>query len=268
MNHGFLCIYFLILIIVVWFVFCVCFLGGYAWDLTDHSFAYAQYGITGWSCGAWWVGLACIVAGVIGVVCIDRDWLIATCALSCAAMLISVAGAVIDGIYATWYRNIQTCVNWNGTGGITSATISNGGTYYWPTGTGTISQGWQFSGANMYSTDALYCYTSLSGNANRVFTLTGTQTISATAMQLISRYMTLNPAGIAPCKLFYIRHHDPPSLLPPSPRPCFPSFFLSLGSHTSSVDDFVRFVVCYLFRCPNGRISLSFCHWYRNFCGY
>lgn len=106
-------------------------IGAYAWDITDHNSNYAQYGITGYSCGAWWVGVACIVAATIGMVCIDRDWLIATCALSCAAMLISVAGAAVDGIFAVWYRNIKTCANWNGTGGLTSSN-----TYYWPASTG------------------------------------------------------------------------------------------------------------------------------------
>ena len=194
---------------------CICFVGGYAWDLTDHNYAYAQYGITGFSCGAWWAGLACVCAATIGMVCIDRDWLIATCALSCAAMLVSVAGAAVDGIYATWYRNIQTCVNWNGTGGISSATITTANTYYWPLTTGTISQGWQFSGRNMYSTDALYCYTSLSGNANRVVVLSGTQTISQQAMSLINVYTKLASAGT----IKTVRYHDSP---PP------PSLFFSL----------------------------------------
>ena len=170
------------------------FIGGYAWDITDHTFAYAQYGITGASCGAWWVGLACIIAGIIGVVCIDRDWLIATCALSCAAMLISVAGAVIDGIYAVWHRNIQTCVNWNGTGGMTAGTGTTGANTPFYAG-GSMTQGWNFNGRNMYSTDALYCYTTLSGNANRVFTLGTSQSISAPAMTLISAYM--RTAGVA-----------------------------------------------------------------------
>ena len=203
-----------LLTLLLYFLLFLFQIGGYAWDLTDHSFSYAQYGVTGAAAGAWWCGLAGIVAGIIGVVAIDKDWFIATCALSSAACAISIAGAVVDGIYATWHLSIRSCVNWNGDGGISTATTSTSTTWWFPpiSGTsGSISQGWQYSGQALYATDALYCYTSLSGNANRVVQLTGTQTITSAALQLISGYISLARTGTAedyytPRRLFSFSH--------------------------------------------------------------
>ena len=167
--------------------------------MTDHTFAYAQYGITGLSAGAWWCGLAGIIAGIIGVVAIDKDWFIATCALSSAACAISIAGAVVDGIYATWHLSIRSCVNWNGDGGLSPPTTSVTQTWYSPPQTGvtagTISSNWQFNGQALYATDALYCYTTLSGNANKVITLTGTQSITSNALTYIQGYMNTVTRG-------------------------------------------------------------------------
>ena len=164
--------------------------------MTDHTFAYAQYGITGLSAGAWWCGLAGIIAGIIGVVAIDKDWFIATCALSSAACAISIAGAVVDGIYATWHLSIRSCVNWNGDGGLS---VTAPTAWYSPPQTGVtagaISAGWQYNGQALYATDALYCYTTLSGNANKVITLTNTQTIATNALNVISGYISAITGG-------------------------------------------------------------------------
>ena len=183
------------------------FLGGYAWDLTDHSFAYAQYGVTGFAAGAWWCGLAGIVAGIIGVVAIDKDWFIATCALSCAACAISIAGAVVDGIYAVWHLSIRTCSNWNGDGGITVTTTSvvTPNVWWWPGSTTSNSAGWQYSGQPQYATDSLYCYTTLSGNTNKVITLTGTQTILTIPWNVISSYLSTATAAKATGRYCYDR---------------------------------------------------------------
>lgn len=132
-------------------------IGGYAWDLTDHGYAYANYGYTGAAAGAWWAGLAAIVAGIIGVVALDKTWFISTCAISSAAFAVCVAGAAVDGVFANWHKTIKTCVNWTG-----------GGT----------TDGFKYSGSALYELDSLYCYSTLSGNGARVVTTTFTKSQS------------------------------------------------------------------------------------------
>jgi hypothetical protein len=154
--------------------------GGYAWDLTDHSFAYANYGTAGAAAGAWWAGLAAIVAGIIGVVALDKTWFISTCAISSAAFGVCLAGAVVDGIFATWHKSIKTCVAWTGNG---------------------LTEGFKYTGSVNYELDSLYCYSTLSGNGARVVTTTfPTQAarVNTVLTDLFNRFGYTAPAGLSP----------------------------------------------------------------------
>lgn len=153
--------------------------GAYAYGLTDRT----QYGAAvgpsgqgwfekGWGgpswgkfacAGAWWAGLATILAATISCVCHDRIWFIVSCALNAAACCVSIAGASIDGIYNTWFRSVKTCVRWEGTptystdaqAAITAKVAS---TFpYWAT-----KGGWQYFGSAAYASEALMCASALS----------------------------------------------------------------------------------------------------------
>lgn len=71
--------------------------------------------ITGNSAGAWWAGLAAIVAGIIGCVAIQREWVLTSAVLSGAAAAVCLAGAVVDGLMAdTFWKNMGYCRNRSG----------------------------------------------------------------------------------------------------------------------------------------------------------
>ena len=73
------------------------------------------------SSGSWWSGLPCFIAGIIGVVALDKNFLIATAVLAACGAGVSLAGAVIDGLMAqTYWLQMDICsdrsYNYFGTG--------------------------------------------------------------------------------------------------------------------------------------------------------
>lgn len=147
--------------------------GAYAYGLTDRT----QYGAAigpsgqgwfekGWggpswgkfaSAGAWWAGLATILAATISCVCHDRIWFIVSCALNAAACCVSIAGASIDGIYNTWMRSVKTCVMWDGVPKWSADSQKDLKFPYWAT-----TGGWQYYGSVSYAPEALMCASALS----------------------------------------------------------------------------------------------------------
>ena len=72
------------------------------------------YGSVSNASGAWWSGLAALVAGVIAIVHLDKNWVLGASLLNFAAFGIALAGAAIDGIVAVqvWY-NAAMCISLN-----------------------------------------------------------------------------------------------------------------------------------------------------------
>ena len=71
--------------------------------------------------GSWWSGLPCFIAGIIGVVALDKNFLIATAVLAACGAGVSLAGAVVDGLMAqTYWLQMDICsdrsYNYFGTG--------------------------------------------------------------------------------------------------------------------------------------------------------
>ena len=63
-------------------------------------------------CGAWWGGLAAVIAGIIGCVHLDKEWSLSAGVINLAAFGVLLAGAVVDGIMATqFWGNMAMCIN-------------------------------------------------------------------------------------------------------------------------------------------------------------
>ena len=81
----------------------------------------SYYGATSNAAGAWWGGLAAIVAGVFTLVHLDKTWVIVSIVFTFAALAITLAGAAIDGIMAVqFWANQAMCVTINQNVGLTS----------------------------------------------------------------------------------------------------------------------------------------------------
>ena len=86
--------------------------GGYAYAITQKN---GYYGPTSNAAGAWWAGLAAVVAGTIACVHVNKESVLAAAALNYAAFAICLAGAVIDGIMAVqFWNNMAMCITVTG----------------------------------------------------------------------------------------------------------------------------------------------------------
>jgi len=86
-------------------------LGGYAYATTQKN---AYYGATSNAAGAWWAGLAAVVAGTIACVHVNKESVLAAAVLNYAAFGICLAGAVVDGIMTVqFWQNMAMCINLN-----------------------------------------------------------------------------------------------------------------------------------------------------------
>ena len=59
--------------------------------------------------GSWWTAIFSISAGVTAVVSLDRKWVVSTCVLASVSILITLVGAVWDGIQSTRFLNLTAC---------------------------------------------------------------------------------------------------------------------------------------------------------------
>ena len=118
------------------------------------------------SVGAWWAGLAALLAALISCVADDQIWFVVSCALNCAACAVCIAGASIDGIYSTWSNSLKSCVSWQGTPTYDAPTIARiqasprRAFPWWAT-----SGGWKLSGSNAYGVEALMCASNLTSGS-------------------------------------------------------------------------------------------------------
>ena len=155
-------------------------IGGYAYSLTTRDSWGAAKMTNGWfekgwggptwgpfsSVGAWWAGLAALLAAMISCVAEDQIWFVVSCALNCAACAVCIAGASIDGIYSTWSNSLKSCVSWQGTPTYDDAAIARiqraprKAFPWWPT-----SGGWKLSGSSAYGVEALMCASNLTSGS-------------------------------------------------------------------------------------------------------
>ena len=85
------------------------------------------YGAVSNAAGAWWGGLAAVIAGIITVVHLDKEWALAAGVINLAAFGVLLAGAVIDGIMAVqFWGNTAMCIILNGNIAPTSTAASTG----------------------------------------------------------------------------------------------------------------------------------------------
>ena len=156
------------------------YVGGYAYSLTTRDSWGAAKMTGGWfekgwggpswgpfsSVGAWWAGLAALLAAVISCVADDQIWFVVSCAMNCAACAVCLAGASIDGIYATWSNSLRSCVSWQGTPTYDAAAITRiqrsprRAFPWWAT-----SGGWRLSGSQAYGVEALMCASNLTSGS-------------------------------------------------------------------------------------------------------
>lgn len=66
--------------------------------------------------GAWWVGMMCVICGILALISTSRGWVIATCVVSFASVIISIVGAAEDGTNAVRYRKYEACATSDGQG--------------------------------------------------------------------------------------------------------------------------------------------------------
>ena len=59
--------------------------------------------------GAWWCAILTIAAGITAVVSLDRKWVVSTCVFASVSCLITLVGAVLDGIQSTRFMNLTAC---------------------------------------------------------------------------------------------------------------------------------------------------------------
>lgn len=82
--------------------------GGAAYAMTEKNIVY--YNFVSRAAGAWWAGFPLIIAGIISMVAIDRNWIISGAVLTAGASALCLAGAITDGIMAQFYGRLSGCV--------------------------------------------------------------------------------------------------------------------------------------------------------------
>lgn len=60
--------------------------------------------------GAWWCGIPTLFAGICSALSLNRSYVIATCVFASLAFVITLAGAVTDGLSSTIFHGISACM--------------------------------------------------------------------------------------------------------------------------------------------------------------
>jgi hypothetical protein len=68
--------------------------------------------------GAWWCGILTIVAGCFAAAAYNRGFVVAACVLASISCVITLGGAIIDGISAEFYQQLTACSSTDATTGV------------------------------------------------------------------------------------------------------------------------------------------------------